>query len=163
VRFEATVSAGERPQTHALDRAATGTGNLGYIIHVNRCILIFNTPQTLDFIRAVYISQHSTNPSAMPVRLLLKSPSRLYAPAVQTQSTFAARNNTCQNNTYSDYYLPEKAVVAKSVNIQANNGHVYHILFYIIYHILFIYFIYYFIYYLYIIYIYFLEQSCVGT
>ena len=24
--FEPTISAGERPQTHALDRAATGTG-----------------------------------------------------------------------------------------------------------------------------------------
>ena len=27
VGFEPTVSAGERPQTYALDRAATGTGN----------------------------------------------------------------------------------------------------------------------------------------
>ena len=26
VGFESTISAGERPQTHALDRAATGTG-----------------------------------------------------------------------------------------------------------------------------------------
>jgi hypothetical protein len=26
VEFEPTISAGERPQTHALDRAATGTG-----------------------------------------------------------------------------------------------------------------------------------------
>ena len=25
--FETTISAGERPQTYALDRAATGTGN----------------------------------------------------------------------------------------------------------------------------------------
>ena len=28
VGFEPTVSAGERPQTYALDRAATGTGTL---------------------------------------------------------------------------------------------------------------------------------------
>ena len=28
VGFEPTISAGERPQTHALDRAATGTGTL---------------------------------------------------------------------------------------------------------------------------------------
>jgi hypothetical protein len=28
VEFEPTVSAGERPQTYALDRAATGTGKL---------------------------------------------------------------------------------------------------------------------------------------
>ena len=28
VGFELTISAGERPQTYALDRAATGTGNL---------------------------------------------------------------------------------------------------------------------------------------
>jgi hypothetical protein len=28
VGFEPTISAGERPNTYALDRAATGTGNL---------------------------------------------------------------------------------------------------------------------------------------
>ena len=28
VGFEPTISAGERPQTYALDRAATGTGSL---------------------------------------------------------------------------------------------------------------------------------------
>jgi len=28
VGFEATISAGERPQTYALDRAATGTGGI---------------------------------------------------------------------------------------------------------------------------------------
>jgi hypothetical protein len=27
VEFELTISAGERPKTYALDRAATGTGN----------------------------------------------------------------------------------------------------------------------------------------
>jgi len=33
VGFEPTISAGERPQTHALDRAATGTGTvINYII-----------------------------------------------------------------------------------------------------------------------------------
>ena len=31
VGFEPTVSAGERPQTNALDRAATGTGILNYV------------------------------------------------------------------------------------------------------------------------------------
>jgi hypothetical protein len=30
VGFEPTISAGERPQTYALDRAATGTGKLSY-------------------------------------------------------------------------------------------------------------------------------------
>ena len=28
VGFEPTISAGERPKTYALDRAATGTGNI---------------------------------------------------------------------------------------------------------------------------------------
>ena len=28
VEFEPTISAGGRPQTHALDRVATGTGNI---------------------------------------------------------------------------------------------------------------------------------------
>jgi hypothetical protein len=31
VRFEPTISAGERLQTYALDRAATGTGKVSYI------------------------------------------------------------------------------------------------------------------------------------
>jgi len=34
VGFETTVSAGERPQTYALDRAATGTGVYDIIYHV---------------------------------------------------------------------------------------------------------------------------------
>jgi hypothetical protein len=39
VGFETTISAGERPQTYALDRAATGTG-------IRRC----NTPEYLSLI-----------------------------------------------------------------------------------------------------------------
>jgi hypothetical protein len=35
VGFEPTISAGERPQTYALDRATTGTG--GFIISINKC------------------------------------------------------------------------------------------------------------------------------
>ena len=36
VGFEPTISAGERPQTYALDRAATGTGILRlYVIKSN--------------------------------------------------------------------------------------------------------------------------------
>jgi len=49
VRFEPTVSAGERPQTYALDRVATGTGS-----PVTYCYLKFDTvdytpePQTAE-------------------------------------------------------------------------------------------------------------------
>jgi hypothetical protein len=32
VEFEPTISVGERPQTYALDRAATGTGNKYYYL-----------------------------------------------------------------------------------------------------------------------------------
>jgi len=32
VGFEPTISAGERPQTYALDREATGTGSYGNIV-----------------------------------------------------------------------------------------------------------------------------------
>jgi len=32
VGFEPTISAGERPQTHSLDRAATGTGDGGWLL-----------------------------------------------------------------------------------------------------------------------------------
>ena len=35
VVFEPTILAGERPQTYALDRAATGTGNNNSIINEN--------------------------------------------------------------------------------------------------------------------------------
>jgi hypothetical protein len=35
VGFEPTISAGERPQTYALDRAATGTGTFVHlVIHI---------------------------------------------------------------------------------------------------------------------------------
>ena len=33
VGFESTISAGERPQTYALDRVATGTGVHAYVKH----------------------------------------------------------------------------------------------------------------------------------
>ena len=38
VGFEPAISAGERPQTYALDRAATGTGNLAITSHKNKAI-----------------------------------------------------------------------------------------------------------------------------
>ena len=41
VGFEPTISAGERPQTYALDRAATGTG-------INYILLIFNNNYMLN-------------------------------------------------------------------------------------------------------------------
>jgi hypothetical protein len=31
IGFETMISAGERPQTYAIDRAATGTGNIPYL------------------------------------------------------------------------------------------------------------------------------------
>ena len=35
VGFEPTISAGERPQTYTLDRAATGTGNRNKMVDIN--------------------------------------------------------------------------------------------------------------------------------
>ena len=43
VRFEPTISAGERPQTYALGRAATGTGN-----HIRLAFLIFVKKKRLE-------------------------------------------------------------------------------------------------------------------
>ena len=43
VGFEPTISAGERPQTYALDRAATGTGDcelVGTFTQQHNCLLI---------------------------------------------------------------------------------------------------------------------------
>ena len=34
VGFEPTISAGERPKTHALDRAATGTGTISVALFI---------------------------------------------------------------------------------------------------------------------------------
>ena len=34
VKFEPTISVGERPQTYALDRAATGTGLVALLIQL---------------------------------------------------------------------------------------------------------------------------------
>ena len=48
VGFEPTISAGERPQTYALDRAATGTGSTFTVDFDNFIIvrlLLFITPQ----------------------------------------------------------------------------------------------------------------------
>jgi hypothetical protein len=46
--FESTITASERPQTHNLDRAATGSA--GYImLHTGICFLIL----TIDFIFAI--------------------------------------------------------------------------------------------------------------
>jgi len=42
VRFEPTISAGERPQTYALDRAATGTGFRESIQHKNVFFVTFH-------------------------------------------------------------------------------------------------------------------------
>jgi len=68
-----------------------------------------------------YISQHSTNPSAVPVKPRLKTLSRLYAPAVKQYKSKSplmhAVTLVTTTLSYSDYYLPDKAVVPKSVNI----------------------------------------------
>ena len=42
VRLELTISAGERPQTYALDRAATGTGLLNKytVVYSARVVLV---------------------------------------------------------------------------------------------------------------------------
>ena len=39
VGFEPTISAGERPKTYALDRAATGTGGYLYFYTLNKYVI----------------------------------------------------------------------------------------------------------------------------
>ena len=41
VGFEPTISAGERPQTYALDRAATGTGEYVSMVYIKKNIVLF--------------------------------------------------------------------------------------------------------------------------
>ena len=42
VGFEPTISAGERPNTYALDRAATGTGNILRTVFKQKRVSAFN-------------------------------------------------------------------------------------------------------------------------
>jgi len=42
VEFEGMISAGERPQTYALDRAATGTGSKIYVAFVYYFVLLMS-------------------------------------------------------------------------------------------------------------------------
>ena len=43
VGFEPTISAGERPQTYALDRAATGTGILFLLVTIDSCLKLMSS------------------------------------------------------------------------------------------------------------------------
>ena len=47
VEFEPTVSAGERPHTYALDRAATGTGNYNYIHETKHVFKVYSVADVL--------------------------------------------------------------------------------------------------------------------
>ena len=58
VWFEPTISAGERPQTYALDRAATGTGN--------KCILKVETKEQNNFCYSVRKVFYEAEVSWMP-------------------------------------------------------------------------------------------------
>ena len=53
VGFEPTISAGERPYTHALDRAATGTGDCLQVALKNKkgrdlCLALVRTVNTVQ-------------------------------------------------------------------------------------------------------------------
>ena len=54
VGFEPTISAGERPQTYALDRAATGTGN-EIIIVIVIIIIIITVTQFNYYFLFIYV------------------------------------------------------------------------------------------------------------
>ena len=45
--FELKLSAGERPQTYALDRAATGTGTCAFLLAINSSDLAENKVKML--------------------------------------------------------------------------------------------------------------------
>ena len=60
VGFEPTVSAGERPQTYALDRAATGTGNDTTVLRTNPGSVRIRSPQIPHERTAKNILSHST-------------------------------------------------------------------------------------------------------
>ena len=57
VGFEPTISAGERPKTYALDRAATETGNFLYC----EVILFDNVVHVVHVVRVVHVVHVVTN------------------------------------------------------------------------------------------------------
>ena len=78
VGFELTISAGERPQSYALDRSATGTGKFLYIATVKyrtnlllleiRDYLVWITEGQLN-VRASELRQKNRTETGMSVRL----------------------------------------------------------------------------------------------
>ena len=59
VGFEITVSAGERPQTYALDRAATGTGHAHKYNYIHYVIIYaFNIIEFALINSNYYVSLH---------------------------------------------------------------------------------------------------------
>jgi hypothetical protein len=70
VGFEATISGGERPQTYALDRAATGTGRVAALRTQNHSISLLNGNQpsttglpseSVIFTTCNYVSKHDNS------------------------------------------------------------------------------------------------------
>jgi len=67
VGFELIISAGERPQTYALDRAVTGTGNLNIkkVKYVNRKVQLDATVcRHLFTAKTLYMFRVSQHPSS---------------------------------------------------------------------------------------------------
>ena len=55
VGFEPTISAGERPKIYALDRAATGTGDMN--LGTNNIRLVTSTPMGPRYFKLQYVYQ----------------------------------------------------------------------------------------------------------
>jgi len=54
VGFEPTISAGERPQTYALDRAATGTGKTAITVIKHEILSYWSRPETFEQLQLKY-------------------------------------------------------------------------------------------------------------
>ena len=65
VGFEPTILAGERPQTYALDRAATGTGRIQIYTHNIKYLLLFDGNSGYSNVSKCYIIR------TLPVLLIL--------------------------------------------------------------------------------------------
>ena len=76
VEFEPTISAGERPQTHALDRAAAGTGgNTGLFEMIVGVLTTYHTQYTWRSI-CIFLFNRTTLPSFcyIPYRCSIYAP-----------------------------------------------------------------------------------------
>ena len=101
VGFQTTISAGERPQTHASDRANTGTGCLLFIDYKNSCVC----PEIL-LLRKLKFSYSRSNTST--ILMLVTEPLKKTTLTAQCRRPICRQQHRCCDMCILN--LPEKNI-----------------------------------------------------